>query len=458
MADQFDDPDDPVPNTTGGARAAHAAAAARMKSFPGSAAAAIDAASKDQPAAGTGSHPGADEDAGSPLAGDATDEDADVQAAQPRDQAPRDKQPRTLEGADEDAPPSGEDKAAGKGETNYEKWLARFNGDQEAAALAAFENDTKLATLAKQKGAPAKADQAPTDGTEEEAPADQEVNLEEIEAKVTEDLVAFRQTDSECMSWNEQFIENSKRIDEILKFELYAGQPVPTGGELVNLERKLHALKAQVDPKSYGIETTRELDTVELEDLREQIKDAERDKKDLIAERRNLLRDNKEVKGQWRTRLQARAAEVRDYLSSHADQQRAAESDSDAEAAATQEWNTEFDRVTQGLPKERRAEAKRELLAVAQAVYESEGDIPKFGPWMDRQIKPLRVKWDRQAGHDDKRTAKDQERTTRQPAPRGAAATAEADRTRHANPREARRNAERRAAALAKGVGARPSA
>jgi hypothetical protein len=426
-----------------------------MSSLP-SPAAAIDAASSDKPAADSGSHPDADEEAGSPPAGDDQDDEAaPAKAAQPRDKTPRDKQPQRLEGAsddDEEALPSGDDDKKPddkKAESAFDKMLARFNGDKDKAAAAFFENDTKLAKLAKPKD-----DGDAADAIEEE-PAPAAIDDAQIEERVSQDLKDYSESDPECTSWRQMFAENQTRIDEILKFEKRAGQMVPTGGELVTLERRIQTLQSLLDPKAAGLETIRELDEVEKGEYEDELKDAKRQRKMLVLERGQLARDNEDTRRLWHGRLEKRAADVRGHLLSTTEQQRAAESESDAEAEFMTDWKAEFVKVTQDLPKERRAEARRELLAAAGAVFDSEGDIPKVGPWMERQVKQLRTRWDRNAGQDDLRTAKDQERVTRQPAPRGPAADAQPDKTRHANPRESRRAAERRAAAFARGGGAR---
>lgn len=415
-----------------------------------------------QPAARpTGSTPAGSSGApgSTPGKGETTDAASGGQAG--RTPAPR---PRLVSvSAEEAGAPAPTD---GSDDDPEKRWLSFYGGDRQRAAREALELNNRAAAQAariKELEAQAQGGKAPAKpGDETQTPPPPEG--EPAEPALPEDgspefntiLNQVADRDPECVSLRRSFAHIDKELGGIVTVD---EQGVPTAGMLVDVAKRISALRVAKDPKAAGVPSLPEPDEITREEIQRDLDRAESELERLQSRRERLLNEREKLAGRFDARvatfersLKARARAARTKAEEEVQR-------SQDETRTRQEWSETFSEITKNdRDPEFVAHLEETLAAKAAAIFDVR-DIPDFPQWIREEGERIRRLYFRGQGQaqaqQDRATARQKIQDGRQPAPVGAAADASPSQTAGGpdmSAREKRRLADRRADTLSRAI------
>lgn len=285
-------------------------------------------------------------------------------------------------------------------------------------ALTAKVADLEARLAGKPSGAPA----APAIETTTET--------DEVPADLTPEQVVqlrdkYRAEDETCRAWQQEWFNNNARIEALVTVDPVTGAPIK--GVLVDNARKIQTLKGLLNPQELGLSLP-ELDEVEKDERRKELKELERDNKDALREHRELLSRNTTLTNAYGARVKDHVDQARAVTAQAAAATRESRAEETRQTTAKSEWAIALKEQTAGMTADDRDFVHRELLKEAHAyavLHDGQGpdDFKAFmGPHMVELKARVIARQSRPRGQQV------QERLTRQvqPAPRDAASAAPA--------------------------------
>jgi hypothetical protein len=338
---------------------------------------------------------------------------------------------------------------------SWKQWVERYGGDEAKAKAAVLATDSRASQLAKEKAALSKenAELKAKLGITPEQPATDEPAGPISADEIHDTAVAAVHEEEQGILWAREWSANDKRYNELgvvdpVSNRVVAGKIHEVGVQIARLEDRLNATKDDLG----GVEL-QALDPVEQDSIREKVRDLKDKRRDLIDQHKSIGARNKALSTAFNARVSQYEAEIRDSIE--------AESSEKVQSQAAEEthetWSRTLDAIAKanGLSKEAREDLHDDLVLRANEILNvNQDDIPDIKKWMEETAGGL-IKKRRAAfsGPADAAYARQKERDTRQPGPRGAASLAPERRDEsQMTPRERRREAERNAARLSKSV------
>lgn len=277
-------------------------------------------------------------------------------------------------------------------------------------------------------------------------PATAEPSVEEVNKLVKAELAK----DAECRTLQSDFLNNDKRLNEIVTFN---EKGIPAGGELFAVATRINAIESQLEPEKKGVRGVQPPDEITQEDLRRQLAEARSERERLHSEHDRLIAANERIYEKW----DKKATSVQHRITTDAQARRQAETRKTQEREDVQaghtEWTTAFKvSVPTDLSKDDREWVHTTLLEKANAAFDRGEDIPDFNAWMAKEAPVLLGRIGKREGAEAARLAREKEKVTTPPAPRGAASIATPTSTDNPNlsPQDRRRAAEARTAQMSR--------